>query len=162
MNPSLKSNQDTEALWNGINSGAVNCIATDHANHTLSEKANEYSQAPSGVPGLETMLPLMLDAVNKKKLSLRQLVKLTSENPAEIFKVKNKGKIQESYDADLVIVDMNKEKKVKNENLFTKCKWSPFSGWKLKGWPFMTIVNGNIVFDNETVNETKGREAEFE
>ena len=107
-------------------------IATDHAPHTKSEKEADYSEAPSGVPGLETMLPLLLDAVNKDRLTLQKLVELTSQNPARIFGIKNKGKIEEGYDADLVIVDMNKEKEVKNEELFTKCGWSPFNGLKLK------------------------------
>ncbi len=83
------------------------------------------------------MLPLLLDAVNKGRLTLQQLARLTSENPARLFGIKNKGRIEARYDADLAIVDMNAEKKVKNEELFTKCKWSPFNGWKLKGWPVL-------------------------
>ena len=162
MNPALKSAEDVEALWDGMNSGFVDCIATDHASHTMAEKSTDYWQAPSGVPGLETMLPLLLDAVNKKRISLHQMARLTSENPAKIFKVKNKGKLEEGYDADLVIVDMNKEKEVKNEELFTKCKWSPFNGWKLKGWPVMTIINGNVTFEDGTVNDVKAWEVEFE
>ncbi len=159
MNPALRSKEDVEALWKALNDGTVDCIATDHAPHTIEEKEADYWEAPSGVPGLETTLPLMLDAVNKGRLTLQQLVKLTSENPARLFGLKNKGKLAVGYDADVVIVDMNKEEKVKNEELFTKCKWTPFNGWKLKGWPVTTIVNGEIVYADGEIRKTAGTEA---
>ena len=162
MNPALKSSDDASALWEGVMSGAVSCIATDHAGHTMEEKSSGYWDAPSGVPGLETMLPLLLDAVNRNKLSLEQLARLTSESPARIFGARNKGRIEEGCDADVVIVDMNKEKEVRNGELFTKCGWSPFNGWKLKGWPVTTIVNGKVAFENGAVNGIKGTEVEFE
>src|SRR3989338_8842614 len=162
MNPALRSREDVEALWKAINSGVVDCIATDHAPHKKKEKETDYMEAPSGVPGLETMLPLLLDAVNKKMLTLQQLVKLTSENPARLFGIKNKVNLAVGADADLVIVDMNMEKEVENKKLFTKCKWSPFAGWKLKGWPTTTIVNGNVVYNEGKINNVKGKEVEFE
>jgi dihydroorotase len=149
MNPALRGKEDVEALWEGINDGTVDCIGTDHAPHTIDEKEADYWEAPAGVPGLETMLPLLLDAVGKGRLTLKKLVELTSENPAKLFGIKNKGKIEVGYDADLVIVDMSKTKEVKNEELFTKCKWSPFNGWKIKGWPITTIVNGEVEKGNE-------------
>lgn len=162
MNPALRSREDVNALWNAINEGVVDCIATDHAAHTKEEKEASYWEAPSGVPGLETMLPLLLDAVNKNRLTLQRLAELTAANPAKLFGVRNKGKIEIGYDADLVVADMDKTKEVKNEELFTKCKWSPFSGWKLRGWPVMTIVNGNVVYDEGAVNDIKGREVALE
>ena len=162
MNPALRSSEDVDALWKAINSGVVDCIATDHAPHKKKEKETDYMEAPSGVPGLETMLPLLLDAVNKKMLTLQQLVKLTSENPARLFGIKNKVNLAVGADADLVIVDMNMEKEVENKKLFTKCKWSPFAGWKLKGWPTTTIVNGNVVYNEGKINNVKGKEVEFE
>ncbi|MAG15946.1 dihydroorotase [Candidatus Woesearchaeota archaeon] len=161
MNPALRNKEDVEALWKAIDEGIVDCIATDHAGHTKDEKEADYWEAPSGVPGLETMLPLLLDAVNKGRITLEKVTELTSINPAKIFGVKNKGKIEKGYDADLVIVDMNMEKEIKNEELFTKCGWSPFNGWKLKGWPVTTIVNGNIVFDDGEISEANGKEVEF-
>jgi dihydroorotase len=161
MNPPLRSRADADALWQGIANGTVSCIATDHAPHTIEEKEADYRNAPAGVPGLETMLPLLLDAVNKKRLTLQRVAELTSINPARIFSVKNKGKIAVGYDADIVVVDMNKEKTVKNEELFTKCGWSPFNGWKLKGWPDATIVNGKIVYNENEITERNGKEAEF-
>ncbi len=161
MNPPLRSKEDAVALWTAIAGGTVSCIATDHAPHTVEEKEAGYWQAPSGVPGLETMLPLLLDAVNKKRLTLQKMVELTSANPANIFGMKNKGRIAVGYDADLVIVDMDKVKEIKNEELFTKCKWSPFNGWKLKGCIETTIVNGKIIYDNEEVEGKNGREVDF-
>ena len=146
MNPALRTQKEVDALWAGINSGAVDCIATDHAPHTRDEKEADYDEAPAGVPGLETMLPLLLDAVNKGRITLEKVVQLTSANPARIFGVKDKGKIKVGMDADLTIIDMKKEKEVKNEELFTKCGWSPFAGRNLKGWPVTTIVNGKICF----------------
>ncbi len=162
MNPALRSKEDVNALWKAINDGTVDCIATDHAPHTKEEKEADYWEAPSGVPGLETMLPLLLDAVNKGRMTLQQLARLTSENPARLFGIKNKGRIAIGADADLVIVDMNKEEKVKNEELFTKCKWSPFNGWKLKGRPVTTIVKGNIVYDDGEINGINGTEVRFQ
>ncbi len=162
MNPTLRSKEDVNALWKAINDGTVDCIATDHAPHTKEEKEAGYWEAPSGVPGLETMLPLLLDAVNKKRLTLQQLARLTSENPARLLGIKNKGRIETGYDADIVIVDLNARKKVKNEELFTKCKWSPFNGWKLKGWPVTTIVGGNVVYDDGEMNNIKAKEVEFQ
>lgn len=160
MKPTLKSKQDQESLWEAIEEGIIDTIATDHAPHTIEEK--QQPNWPYGVPGCETMLPLLLDAYNKKRISLKKIVELCCENPTKIFKIKNKGFIKVGYDADLTIIDLNKEKKVNNDELLTKCKWSPFNNWKLKGWPIMTIVNGNIVYDNGKINDIKAREVEFD
>jgi len=156
MKPSLKTRQEQDALWSAVNKGLVDTIATDHAPHTVEEKKGE--NPPYGVPGIETILPLLLNAVNEEKLTLQRVVELTSQNPARIFNLKDKGHIKEGYDADFVIVDMNKEKEVKNEELKTKCKWSPFNGRKLKGWPVMTMISGRLIYDNGILNDTiKGR-----
>lgn len=161
VKPSLKTRQDQEALWNAVRDGTIDTIGTDHAPHTKSEKKKD--PAPYGLPGVETALPLMLNAVNEKKLTLKRLIELTSINPAKIFRIKNKGKIQKGYDADITLIDMSIEKVVKNDKLYTKCKWSPFEGRKLKGWPVYTIVNGNIVFDKGKIYDViKGREVEFD
>jgi dihydroorotase len=138
----------------------IDTVGTDHAPHTVQEKKKK--EWPAGVPGCETMLPLLLNAVNEGKISLTKVVKLTSFNPARIFKIKDKGRIAVGYDADLVIIDMNLEKKVENKKLFTKCSWSPFNGKILKGWPVTTIVNGNVVFEKGGINtKYKGKEVEF-
>ncbi|MBI2128698.1 amidohydrolase family protein [Candidatus Woesearchaeota archaeon] len=159
MKPTLKAKKDQEALWLAIEKNRVDAIGSDHASHTIEEKQKE--NFPNGIPGVETMLPLLFNAVLNKKLEVEKLVQLCCENPAKIFQIRNKGVIKEGYDADLVVVDPILEKEVKNENLFTKCKWSPFNGWKLKGWPMMTIVNGNIVFENGKINDIKAKEISY-
>lgn len=159
MKPGLKTQEDQNALWEAINNNIVSTIGTDHAPHTAEEK-HEINY-PYGVPGCDTMLPLMLNAVNDERISLKKLVQLCCENPARIFKLKGKGFIEEGFDADLTIVDMNLEKEVINEEMFTKCKWSPFNGMMLKGWPIKTIVNGNIVFENGIINNIRGKEVEY-
>ena len=161
MNPALRSQEDVEALWAGINSGIVDCIATDHAPHAGEEKETGYWDAPAGVPGLETMLPLLLDAVNKGRITLEKVAELTSANPAKLFGLRNKGKIEPGMDADLTIVDMETERKIRNQELFTKCGWSPFAGRSLKGWPVTTIVNGKVVFNEGEIREIKAGEVEF-
>lgn len=159
VKPSLKTEKDQQALWKALQVGSVDVIATDHAPHLKEEKLNEER---SGLPGIETMLPLLLDAVNKNKLTLHQVIDLTSKNPAKIFKIKNKGILKEGYDADLTVIDMNLEKEVKADELFSKAKWSPFEGKVLKGWPITTFVNGNIVYDNGNIYEIRAKEIKYE
>jgi len=159
MKPHLKTKNDQEALWLGIKNNQVDTIATDHAPHTKEEKMQiNYTY---GVPGCETMLPLLLNSLNEKKIELKKIMKLCCENPAKIFKIKNKGYIKEGFDADLAIIDLNMEKEVKNNGLFTKCQWSPFDGWKLKGWPVATIVNGNIIFEKGKINNVRAKEVSY-
>lgn len=159
VKPELKKKEDQRALWSGIKKGFIDTIGSDHAPHTLGEKYEP--KPPYGVPGIETKLPLMLNAVAEERIELKKVVELCCENPARIFGLKHKGKLERGYDADIVLVDMNLEKKVRNDALFTKCKWSPFDGMKLKGWPVMTIVNGNIIFDNGEIKDIKGKEVLF-
>ncbi len=159
MKPGLKTKEDQDALWKGIYAGKVSTIATDHAPHTKEEKMQ--ANYPYGVPGCETMLPLLLNSLNNEKITLRKIVELCCENPAKLFKIKRKGFIKEGFDADLAIVDLDLEREVENDRLFTKCKWSPFDGWKLKGWPAATIVNGNTIFANGKINKIKAKEAEY-
>src|SRR3989338_253089 len=156
MKPRLKTETDQKALWDGIKSGLVDVIATDHAPHLKEEK--EQANYPFGVPGVETMLPLLLYAFNSNRITLPAIQKLCCENPAKIFRIKNRGFLQEGYDADLVIVDLDKRQAVRNEDLMTKCKWSPYEGKILKGWPVTTIVNGNVVYDNGEIFDVKGKE----
>ncbi|MBI2647605.1 amidohydrolase family protein, partial [Candidatus Woesearchaeota archaeon] len=159
MKPRLKTEQDQKALWLGIKNEIVDIVASDHAPHLKEEK--EKVNYPFGVPGVETMFPLLLDAFNRNKIGLPTVIKLCCENPAKIFKIKNKGFLKEGYDADLVIVDLDKRQAVRNEDLLTKCKWSPFEGKILKGWPITTIVNGNIVYDKGEVFDIKAKEIKF-
>lgn len=156
MNPPLRTNDDIQALWEGINDGTVKMIADDHAPHTIEDK--EKGQAPSGVPGLETTIPLMLNALNENKINFETLTNIISKNPATRFGIEKKGRIKEGYDADLIIVDLNEEYTIKNSELVTKCNWSPFDGFKIKGKIITTIVNGNVVYNNGEFNDIKAKE----
>ncbi|MBU1197773.1 dihydroorotase family protein [Candidatus Micrarchaeota archaeon] len=151
VNPPLRSKKNRFALWDFLNRGAIDTLATDHAPHLKTEKARDVSEAPAGVPGLDTALPLMLNAVNEKKLSLPDVVRLYSFNPARLFGVSGAGSIAKGSRADLVLVDMTKSHEVLDGNLFTKCGWSPFEGWKLKGRVEKTWVRGQLAFDEGSI-----------
>lgn len=162
MNPPLRTPRHANALWNALKDGIIECIATDHAPHTTEEKDQPYGQAPSGMPGVETSLPLMLDRVNQGLCSLEEVVQWMCEAPARLYKVRNKGRIEVGYDADLVLVDMKLKKTVTNGQLFTKVNWSPYHNMELRGWPVHTIVHGQTVFSDGKINECiRGREAQF-
>lgn len=153
VNPPLRSEEDRKAMWQGIKDGIVTMIATDHAPHLKSEKEQEYLKAPSGMPGVQSMLPLLLNAANEGNLSLEDIVRLTAFNPAHRFGVKNKGMISEGFDADFVVVDLNKEQILKNEEMYSKCGWTPFDGMKIKGVVEKTFVNGELMFDQNSSGE---------
>ncbi len=159
MNPPIRDITHSEALWQGLLNGTIDCIATDHAPHTHEEKAKPFGQAPSGMPGVETSLPLMLDRANRGLCKLEDVVKWMCEKPVELYKVENKGYIREGFDADLVLVDMGRQKTIENGKLMTKVNWSPYDGWTTQGWPVTTIVNGNVVFNDGAIDESvKGSE----
>jgi len=163
MNPPLREKRHADALWHALKTGVIDCIATDHAPHTREEKDKGFPNAPSGMPGVETSLPLMLDRVNQGLCSLDEVVRWMCSNPARLYGIKNKGRIEIGYDADLVLVDMAREKTIEDGKLQTKVNWSPYNGWKTKGWPVMTMVNGNIVFhEGEFFTDVLGREIIFD
>ncbi len=162
MNPPLRVQRHADALWKSLKEGIIDCIATDHAPHTLAEKDQPYGMAPAGMPGVETSLPLMLDRVNRSVCTLQEVVFWMSESPAKLYDIKGKGRIEVGQDADLVLVDMKLKKTVTNGKLQTKVNWSPYNGMELKGWPVRTIVNGQTVFLNEEVDKSiRGREITF-
>ena len=162
MNPPLRSPHDNEVLWQALRDGVIDFIATDHAPHTLAEKAQEYPNTPSGMPGVETSLPVMLTAAQEGRCTVSQVVNWMSHAVAVAYGIPNKGAIAPGYDADLVIVDLNTYHPVRREELLTKCGWSPFEGWNLTGWPVTTIVGGEIVYDQGKVNtEVRGQALSF-
>ncbi len=142
VNPPIREKRHREKIMKALTGGKVDTVGTDHAPHTLEEKKRPYPQAPSGFPGLETNLKLLLNEVNKGRFSMERLIEITSGNAARIFGLKTKGKLLEGYDADLVVVDMEKEWTVDPQSFQTKAKYSPFAGMKGKGAPVMTFVNG--------------------
>jgi dihydroorotase len=161
MNPPLRSKEDVEAVWQAINYGTISIVATDHAPHLISEKKQDYLMAPSGVPGIETMLPLMMTAYNDGKITLDQLVRLCSEGPAMLFGIRGKGRIEQGYDADLTIVDLNKAETIKNAEIASKCGWTPFDGFKVRGKVMTTVVNGNVVYNRGEFLKSAGREVQY-
>ena len=162
MNPPLRSKEHYDRLWVAIKNNIVDVLGSDHAPHLKSNKDKEYPNTPSGMPGVQTIFPIMIDHVNNGKLTLTQLVNLMCENPCRIFGIKNKGFIKEGYDADLTIVDMSKKVIIKNEMMASKCGWTPFHNHKITGFPVGTIVNGNLVMkDGKIIIKSKGKPLEF-
>ncbi len=162
MNPPLRTKEHYDRLWTAIKNNIVDVLGSDHAPHLKESKDKEYPNTPSGMPGVQTIFPVMLDHVNNGKLSLQQLINLMCENPCKIFGIKNKGYIKEGFDADLTIADMNKEVTIKNEMIASKCGWTPFNDYKVKGFPVGTIVNGYLVMsDGKVLVESKGTPLKF-
>jgi dihydroorotase len=162
QNPPIREKHHQEALWNALNNNIVDIIASDHAPHTLDEKSAPYPKSPSGTPGVQTLVPIMLNHVNNGKLSLSKLVSLWSYGPERVHKISGKGRIQEGYDADFTIVDMNKEMIITNDQQRSKSKWTPYDGMKVKGWPTHTIVRGNVVMqDDHIISQPIGKIIQF-
>ena len=162
MNPPLRTKEHYDRLWVAIKNNIVDVLGSDHAPHSKENKDKEYPNTPSGMPGVQTIFPVMLNHVNDGKLTLEQLIELMCENPCRIFGIKNKGYIKEGHDADLTIVDMNKEVVIKNEMIASKCGWTPFDNYKVKGFPVGTIVNGYLVMsDGKLIEKSKGTPLEF-
>ncbi|PIS05632.1 MAG: dihydroorotase [Candidatus Buchananbacteria bacterium CG10_big_fil_rev_8_21_14_0_10_42_9] len=153
MMPALRNKKHQEALWQAVLDGTIDTLGTDHAPHTAEDK--QQLPPPFGVPGLETALPLMLNAVNERRLSFEKLIELASINPAKIFKINTS---KDNYTE----VDFDLQKQVDNANLFTKCGWSPWHGQTLKGWPTKTVINGVTVFEQgQIVNNHQGQEITY-
>ncbi len=163
MNPSIKDPEDNERIWQGLLDGTIQVIATDHAPHTLEEKDQPYPKSPSGLPAVENSLALMLNEVNHGRCTLQQVVSWMCEAPAKVWNLRNKGRIQVGFDADLTLVNLNHEAEVRNEDQVTKSGWSPWHGTRLKGWPVRTFVAGRTVFNAGEFDETvRGTEVLFD
>lgn len=147
MNPPLRTEGDVRALWEGVRKGTVSMVATDHAPHTKEEKSKPILEAPAGVPGVEFLLPLLLNEVNQNLLELTDLPRLLTFHPAQTFGLLNKGYLSLGNDADLVVVDMELEKTITEDMVESLCGWTPYLGYKIKGWPVMTMVGGEIVME---------------
>jgi dihydroorotase len=162
MNPPIRKKEHYDRLWTAVKNSVVDVLGSDHAPHSKEDKKKKYPDSPSGMPGVQTILPIMLNHVNNEKLSLEQLIKLMCENPCKIFGIKNKGYIKENFDADLTIVDMNKEQTIKDEMIASKCGWTPFNNFNVKGFPVATVVNGKVVMSEGKVKiEGSGQPLDF-
>ena len=160
MKPELREKSDNEFLWEAINRGEIDTIGTDHAPHLISEKLEKIT---FGMPGVETSLALMINAFNEGKISLEMIQKLMCENPAKILKIEKRGKLEEGFFADIIVVDTQKEWIVAvDDTIESKCGWTPYENWELKGKNILTIVNGEIVYENGKINNIhKGKEINF-
>ncbi len=162
MNPPIRTKDHQDKLWYAIKHNIADIIGSDHAPHLKKNKEKLYPESPSGMPGVQTLVPIMLDHVNRKKLTIEQFVRYLSENPAKIFNIKSKGLIKKGYEADLTIIDMDKVVKIDNAKMESKCKWSPFHGVKVKGFPVITIVNGEIKMKNgKIIGKPGGKPLKF-
>lgn len=153
MNPPIRDPENTPELWAGLHDGTVDIVATDHAPHLLKDKAKPYPTSPSGMPGVETSLPLMLTAMRAGKCSLSEIQKWMCWGPAKTYGIPNKGIIETGYDADLTLVDLDSERTLRDADVFTRAGWSPYAGRVLTGWPIITVVGGRVVFDNGKIRE---------
>ena len=147
--PVMRGEQNREALWDLLNRGYVSTIGSDHSPYTIEEKEagrDDIWKAPNGIPGIQTLLPVLLDGVNRGRLSLERMVEVTSFNPARIYGLDYcKGKIEVGFDADLVLLDMELKKAYTKESILSKAKWSPYEGMTFHGWPVLTLVRGAVV-----------------
>jgi dihydroorotase len=162
MNPPVRELRHKQRLWHGVQSGIIDVLGSDHAPHTLEEKAKPYPASPSGMTGVQSSLPIMLDHVSRKRLSLMRLVDLTSHGPARIFNMKKKGRIAVGYDADFTIVDLKKQHTLKNSLVKSKAGWTPYDGMAVTGALVGTVVRGNwVVWEGELIEGAKGEAARF-
>ncbi|SMH43752.1 dihydroorotase [Mesorhizobium australicum] len=162
MNPPVRAGRHRDGVWRGISDGIVDVLGSDHAPHTLEEKAKPYPDSPSGMTGVQTLVPVMLDHVNAGRLTLQRFVDLSSHGPNRIFGMARKGRIAAGYDADFTIVDLKRRETITNEQQGSKAGWTPHHGREVTGWPVGTIVRGmRVMWDGEIVTAGRGRAVEF-
>jgi len=162
MNPPVRDAEHRAGLWHGIEQGIVDILGSDHAPHTLEEKAKPYPASPSGMTGVQTLVPLMLDHVNAGRLSLQRFVDLSSHGPARLFNIAAKGRIAVGYDADLTIVDLKREEMITDKWIASRAGWTPYDGMKVKGWPVGTFVRGKrVMWQGELLTPSSGEPVRF-
>jgi dihydroorotase len=162
MNPPVREARHRDALWRGIAGGIVDILGSDHAPHTLAEKAKTYPASPSGMTGVQTLVPLMLDHVNAGRLTLDRLVELSSVTPARLFDIAGKGRIAMDYDADFTVVDLKRKQAIRNDWIASKSGWTPYDGVKVTGWPVGTFVRGvKVMWEAELIAPSNGEPVRF-
>jgi dihydroorotase len=163
MNPPVRDKSHQDGIWAALRAGIVDCIGSDHAPHTKEEKARPYPQSPSGMPGVQTLLPVMLNHMHEGRLTLQRLIDLTSAGPARIFNVRGKGRIALGYDADFSVVDLKAKRTITNEWMASKVGWTPYHGMEVTGWPMATIIRGSIVMrDGDLLGRPDGAPVRFQ
>ncbi len=162
MNPPVRDARHRDGVWRGIGQGIVDVLGSDHAPHTLEEKSKPYPASPSGMTGVQTLVPIMLDHVNAGRLSIERFVDLSSHGPNRLFGMARKGRISVGYDADLTIVDMKRRETITNEQVGSKAGWTPYDGKIVTGWPVGTIVRGiKVMWEGEIVTPSQGEPVLF-
>ena len=161
MNPPIRSKEHRDALWQAVRDGVIDVIGSDHAPHTLEEKAQPYPASPSGMPGVQTLLPLLLDHMNQGRLTLQRVIDLTSAGPQRIYGIAGKGRIALGYDADFTVVDLQAKRVIEKSWLASKCGWSPFEGMQVTGWPMATIVRGHFAMRDGELGGPIGEPVRF-
>ena len=162
MNPPVRAARHREHIWYGLAQGIVDILGSDHAPHGLEEKAKTYPQSPSGMPGVQTLVPIMLDHVNAGRLSLERFVDLTSAGPARLFGIAGKGRVAVGYDADLTLVDLKRRMSITDSIIASRCGWTPYAGMNVTGWPVGTFVRGKkVMWEGEIVTPGQGEPVRF-
>ncbi|MCX5576675.1 dihydroorotase [Kaistia terrae] len=162
MNPPIRDARHRTGVWKGVSQGVIDVLGSDHAPHTLEEKAKPYPASPSGMTGVQTLVPIMLDHVNNGRLTLERLVDLTSAGPARIFGMARKGRIAVGYDADLTIVDMKRRETITNKWIASRAGWTPYDGKRVIGWPVGTVVRGRrVMWEGEITEPSTGEAIQF-
>jgi dihydroorotase len=162
MNPPIRAPHHRDGVWRGLEQGVADVLGSDHAPHTLEEKAKPYPASPSGMTGVQTLVPVMLDHVNAGRLSLARFVDLTSAGPLRIFGIAGKGRIAVGYDADLTIVDLKRRETIRDNWVASRSKWTPYDGKTVTGWPVGTIIRGRrVMWDGELVTRSGGEPLRF-
>ncbi len=156
MNPPIRYTEDKEKLWSRLKDGTIDCIVTDHAPHTLDAKSVGFPNAPAGMPGVETSLPLMLTHAKEGRCSVSDVVKWMCAGPAKVYGIQNKGSLIEGFDGDLTLVDLENYRVIQDSDTWTRVGWTPYAGMELTGWPMYTIVDGNIVHKRELGGGLRG------
>ena len=163
MNPPIRSAEHVAGLWRGIDQGVVDVLGSDHAPHTLEEKARPYPASPSGMPGVQTLVPVMLTHVANGKMSLERFIDLTSAGAQRIFNIAGKGRLAVGYDADLTLVDLKAKRTITHAHMATRSAWTPFDGFEATGWPMATLVRGRVVMkDGDLIGSAHGRPVRFQ
>jgi dihydroorotase len=163
MNPPVRDERARVGIWKGIEQGIVDVLGSDHAPHTLEEKHKTYPASPSGMTGVQTLVPTMLDHVNAGRLTLERFVDLSSHGPARIFAIAGKGRIAAGYDADFTVVDLKRKQTITNGWIASKSQWTPYDGKEVSGWPVGTVIRGRrVMWEGELVAPSGGRAVRFQ
>ncbi len=162
MNPPVREARHRDGIWRGVELGMVDVLGSDHAPHTLEEKAKPYPESPSGMTGVQTLVPVMLDHVNAGRLTLERFVDLTSAGPARIFQIACKGRIAVGYDADFTVVDLKRRETITDAWIASRVGWTPYHGKQVTGWPVGTIVRGlRVMWEGDLVTPAQGETVRF-